>query len=497
MHGGRVVTPPLHSETAGYNATTADDLPSLRPALFATGSGRVRLHDFQFRALSETCEMNTLSRRTMLMAAAALATSPSLARRGPQVQGGVFPKNFLWGAATSAYQVEGNNINSDVWMVENLPGTLYAERSGDAANSFALWPIDLDLLKGLGCNSYRFSLEWARIEPNAGYFSIAMLDHYKAIIEGCRARGLYPIVTFNHFTTPLWFAALDGWHNPQAPDLFARFCDRCARHFGPLIGHATTLNEPNLAGLLGEILPGDLLAGDRAMQEEAARRQGVARFTPGNALYVRDPAIFRAHQMEAHRKGVAAIKAVRADLPVGVSLAIMDDQAVGADSIRDAMRERYYGEWLRLTAETCDFVGVQNYERKVWDAKGPVPASTGAPRNSMGAELWPGSLSGAVRYAFSVTQLPVLVTEHGVCTDDDSVRIWFLTSALSELKRAIDDGVPVQGYWHWSMVDNFEWGFGYKYRFGLYELDRTTFKRTAKPSASVFGRIARHNRVVA
>jgi hypothetical protein len=113
-----------------------DDLSSLRPALFATGSGRVRFHDFQFRALSETQEMITLNRRTMLMSAAALATSPSLAGRGPQVQGGLFPKNFLWGAATSAYQVEGNNVNSDVWMIENLPGTDYAERSGDAANSF-------------------------------------------------------------------------------------------------------------------------------------------------------------------------------------------------------------------------------------------------------------------------------------------------------------------------------------------------------------------------
>jgi beta-glucosidase len=113
--------------------------------------------------------------------------------------------------------VEGNNINADLWLIENLPGTMFAERSGDAANSFELWPTDLDLARNMGLNSYRFSLEWARIEPDKGHFSNAMLDHYKAMIDGCRARSLNPVVTFNHFTTPRWFAAQGGWHHAESP----------------------------------------------------------------------------------------------------------------------------------------------------------------------------------------------------------------------------------------------------------------------------------------
>ncbi|MFM2370559.1 MAG: hypothetical protein RIS85_281 [Pseudomonadota bacterium] len=404
-----------------------------------------------------------------------------------------FPKGFLWGAATAAHQVEGNNLNADLWVIENVPGTIFAERSGDAANSFELWPVDLDLVKGMGLNSYRFSLEWARIEPDKGHFSNAMLDHYKAMIDGCRARGLNPVVTFNHFTTPRWFAAEGGWHNPESSALFARFCDRAARHLADGIALATTLNEPNLAGVIGEILPPQLVAGDKATQEAAAKQLGVPLYSPGVALYIKDPKTYRANMMEGHRRAVTAIKAVRGDLDVGVSLAIIDDQAVGKNSMRDHVRERYYGEWLRLAAETCDFVGVQNYERKVWNDKGALPPPADARRNTGGAEVWPGSLAGVARYAWEATKLPVYVTEHGVNSDDDALRQWLIPAALTELKRAMDDGVPVRGYFHWSLIDNFEWGFGYHHRFGLHAFDRQTFQRTAKPSAAVLATIARKN----
>ncbi len=427
-------------------------------------------------------------------AAGALLPGHALASAAPQkATGAAFPDGFLWGAATAAHQVEGNNLNADLWVIENVPNTIFAERSGDATNSFELWPVDLDLVKAMGLNSYRFSLEWARIEPDKGHFSRAMLDHYKAMIAGCRARGLQPVVTFNHFTTPRWFAAEGGWHNPESPALFARFCDRAASHLAAGIALALTLNEPNLAGLIGEILPPQLLAGDRATQEAAAKQLGVGQYSPGVALYVQDPKTYRANMMEAHRRGVAAIKRVRSDLPVGVSLALLDDQAEGKNSIRDRMRERYYGEWLRLAAETCDFIGVQNYERKIWDDKGPLAPPKGARLNTAGAEVWAGSLAGAVRYAWEATKLPVYVTEHGVNTDDDALRQWLIPAALADLKRAIDDGVPVRGYIHWSLIDNFEWGFGYRYRYGLHAFDPNTFKRTAKPSAGVLGAIARRN----
>lgn len=427
------------------------------------------------------------------LAAAMLPDSATAAAN--RRRGNVFPKGFLWGASTAAHQVEGNNLNADLWVIENLPGTMFADRSGDAANSFELWPTDLDLVKRMGLNSYRFSLEWARIEPDKGHFSIAMLDHYKAMIDGCRARGLHPAVTFNHFTTPRWFAAQGGWQNPEAPDLFARFCDRAARHLAGGIGHAMTLNEPNLSGIIGEILPRQLMEGDRKMQEQAARLLGVKAYSPGVNLYVSDAPTYRANQMEGHRRAVAAIKAVRGDLPVGVTLAILDDQAVGPNSMRDRIRERYYGEWLRVAAKTCDFLGVQNYERKRWDANGALPPPDGSRRNGGGAEVWAGSLAGAVRYGWEATRLPIIVTEHGVNSDDDTLRAWLIPAALAELKKVMDEGVPVQGYFHWSLIDNFEWGFGYRHRFGLHAFDPRTFKRTAKPSAAVLARIARANRL--
>jgi len=430
-------------------------------------------------------------RRYMLAGTAALTAAPALAKAA-KAPNPAFPEGFIWGAATAGHQVEGNNVNADLWLLENIKPTVFAEPSGDAANSFELWPTDLDLVKNMSLNAYRFSLEWSRIEPEPGQFSIAMLDHYKAMIDGCRARGLRPIVTFNHFTTPRWFAARGGWYEADAPALFARYCDRAARHLAGGIGHATTLNEPNLAGVLQDLLPQGLFAADKAMNEAAARKLGIPRYQPGNALAIDDPVPYRANLIAAHKQGRAAIKAVRGDLPVGVSLAMLDDQAVGRNSLRDAKRERYYGEWLRA-ARGDDFLGVQNYERSVWNDKGKVAAPADARRNYMGSEVYPPSLAGAVRYAHEASGCPIMVTEHGVGTDDDTIRAWLIPAALTELKRAIDGGVPVLGYCHWSLIDNFEWVFGYKIHFGLHALDRTTFARTPKPSAAVYADIARRN----
>ena len=182
----------------------------------------------------------TIDRRTIIGASLALAATAAPLPVRASASRSSFPKNFLWGAATSGHQIEGNNINSDAWVLENVKPTVYSEPSGDAANSFELWPQDLDLVKALGFNCYRFSLEWPRIEPEPGHFSLAMLDHYKAIVDGCRKRGLTPFVTFNHYTTPRWFAARGGWTQPDAADLFARFCDRAARHLAAGIGYAAT-----------------------------------------------------------------------------------------------------------------------------------------------------------------------------------------------------------------------------------------------------------------
>jgi beta-glucosidase len=413
--------------------------------------------------------------------AAAISSSPTL-----------FPKGFLWGAATAGHQVEGNNVNSDIWLLENVKPTMFAERSGDADNSLALWETDLDLVRRFGLNTYRFSLEWARIEPEPGFFSNAMLDHYKAMISGCHARGLTPVVSFNHFTTPRWFAALGGWTSAQSPGLFARFCDHAARALADGMGHATTLNEPNTVSIMADVFPPQAIGLLRAMNAAAAKACNAPAFS--NAM-VPDPGSIETilpNLIAAHKQGRSAIKAVRGNLPVGVTLAISDDQAASPGSARDAKRKAYYGSWFEA-AKGDDFLGVQNYERAVWGPQSPLPPPSGAVLNESGREVYAPSLANAVRYAHAETKLPILITEHGISTADDRVRASFIPAALAELGRAVAEGVPVTGYVHWSLLDNFEWIFGYSRRLGLCTVDRSTFARTPKPSFDVLGGIAQRN----
>jgi beta-glucosidase len=194
-----------------------------------------------------------IDRRTLIGAGiatgAAMMAAPGLAARKAAANP-AFPKGFLWGVATAPHQIEGNNIGSDLWFLENQQPTVFAEPSGDACNNLDLWESDLELIKGMGLNCYRFGIEWSRIEPEKGRFSQAMLDHYKAIIEGCHARGLAPVVTFSHFTAPRWFSAQGGWTNPESAQLFARYCDKAMRALGQGIARVITFNEPNILLLL-------------------------------------------------------------------------------------------------------------------------------------------------------------------------------------------------------------------------------------------------------
>jgi beta-glucosidase len=436
---------------------------------------------------------NNITRRSVLASGAALAATP-LVGFGMESRpaGGAFPEGFLWGASTAGHQVEGNSTASDLWYLEHATPSPFAEPSGDACNSLELWPEDLDIVRDVGLNAYRFSIEWARIEPEEGFFSLAMLDHYKRIVAGCRARGLVPVVTFNHFVTPRWFAARGGWTNSNAPSLFARFCERAAKHLGDGIGYAVTLNEPQLIPLLSWVLPEAVGQANREALSAAAEALGVPKYSTGNVMDPADIGITQKYLLEAHALGKAAIKAVRPELPVGVSLAIEDDQAVGSTTVRDRKRAEAYGPWLALAGED-DFLGVQNYTRSRFDADGPVPAPEGAPRSQMGMEIYPPSLGNTVRYAHDEAGVPILVTEHGVASEDDSVRQAFIPAALEGLKATIDDGVPVLGYLHWTLLDNFEWIFGYRPKFGLVAVDRQTFERTPKPSAALLGDIARRN----
>jgi beta-glucosidase len=390
---------------------------------------------------------------------------------------------FLWGVATSGHQIEGGNSDSDTWFAEHVSPTVFREPSGPACDSFHRWREDLDIVAGMGLTAYRFSVEWSRVEPVEGAFSADALDHYAAIVDRCVELGLAPVVTFNHMTAPHWFAARGGWLDPGSAERFARYCGVLMDRIGGSIAYAVTLNEPNLPRLLSWVpIPQFVRDLERATLMAAGEAAGVDRYRLANVAVPEEFEALEDGMAAAHVAGTAAIKARRPDLPVGLSLAVVDDQAVGDPRVRDQKRSEVYERWLRLVRDD-DFVGVQNYERAQYDANGLVsPREEGA----LFSEVYPPSLGNAVRYVHAETGVPVFVTEHGMATEDDTRRAAFLEPALTGLRAAIDDGVPVIGYLHWTLLDNYEWIFGYGQKLGLVAVDRETFARTPKPSAATY-----------
>ncbi|WP_432537025.1 family 1 glycosylhydrolase [Kineococcus arenarius] len=405
-----------------------------------------------------------------------------------------FPDDFLWGVATAGHQGEGDNVHSDTWFLENTTPTLFAEPSGPACRTLQMWPQDLDLVAAMGLNAYRFSVEWARVEPVRGQVDRSALEHYERLVDGCLERGLAPVVTFNHFTAPHWFSAAGSWIADDAAELFAAQCDRITARFGDRVVAGVTLNEPNLEQLLqaGGKLPPQAEQLKRGMLTAAARAAGTERYFASNVLPDDAQDEFREAMTRAHRAARTAIKAQRPDLPVGVSIAIADEVALpGGEERRDAKRAAVYEHWLRVARED-DFIGVQNYERVVHGPEGEVLPD--GPRNGMGTVIEPASLAGAVRYAHRVSGVPVLVTEHGLQTDDDTQRAAFVPAALEHLGEELRAGTPVLGYCHWTLLDNFEWIFGYGPKLGLVAVDRDTFERTPKPSAAAYADAVRAHR---
>ncbi len=423
-----------------------------------------------------------------------LVTAGAGSEPRPEASEKAFPPKFLWGAATAGHQVEGNNLNSDIWLLEHTKGGMYEVPSGDACDHYHLYEQDINMLADLGFNAYRFSIEWSRIEPEPGMFSRAELEHYNRMLEACHRQGLTPLVTYSHFSVPKWFAWKGSWENPESPERFADFCDKATRHLGDLIAYAATFNEPDIADLLRWVtLPGapegaDLIMRMAAAKAEVRKQLSAPEFS---SFFFGEPETVRSNMMAAHRKGKAAIKAVKSNLPVGLTLAMEDDQSANGGDRADKKRADVYEPWLKLARED-DFVGVQTYTRQLVGAKN-LPSPKDAEVTQMGYEFYPESLEHTIRYASKVAGVPVIVTENGVATENDERRVEYIRRALQGVKRCTDDGIEVRGYIHWSLLDNFEWIFGYRPKFGLIAVDRETQKRTVKPSAVMLGRIAQNN----
>lgn len=408
-----------------------------------------------------------------------------------------FPQGFLWGTATAAHQVEGNNTNSDFWVMEHVPGTIFAEPSGDAIDHYHRYPEDIALLAELGFNSYRFSIEWARVEPEDGRFSTAALDHYRRMCEACHAHGLKPVVTYHHFTSPRWLISQGGWQNMETAAKFARYSQKVTRHLGDLIEAVCTINEVNIPRMAALMWLGD--GHDESFIQQAAQAlhttpEQFAPFMFAGTAQERDVIL------AAHHQARAAIKAERhgsqPPLPVGLTIAMQDMQAVpGGEAVRDKMRWELQDVYLEAARED-DFIGVQTYSRERYSADGNLGPEEGVELTQMGYEFWPQAIGATLRRAHEVAGVPMMVTENGMGTTDDGRRQAYYQTALQNVAACLEDGLDIRGYFAWSAFDNFEWMMGYRPTFGIIAVDRSTQQRTVKPSARWLSKVAQANRLV-
>jgi beta-glucosidase len=410
------------------------------------------------------------------------------------------PDAFLWGAATSSHQVEGGNDNDwTAWEAEE-GHIVDGHRSGDAAGWWAgRAEEDLRRAADLGMNAHRMSLEWSRIEPEAGIFDRAAFDRYRAILEAGRAAGLTMMVTLHHFTLPRWVSRLGGLTSAQLPELFEGYAARVARELGDAIDLLATFNEPSVVALMG-------YAGDR--------------WPPGRG---RLDAAFGAldRVLSGHGRAYRAVKRERPSLPTGIVLNLPTfepasrgwlDRAVAAaqdwafnGAVLHALSTGTLLPPLPIRRErglprSLDWVGLNYYGRYA------VRFALRAPDRLFGDHVQEGSIRtedndwGAPHPEGMIAQLrrlegalgvPTYVTENGIFDPTDTRRPRFLVEHVRALERAVETGVDVRGYFHWSLVDNFEWAEGWTTPFGLFALDRATQERTPRASAKVYGRICR------
>lgn len=408
-----------------------------------------------------------------------------------------FPTDFLWGAATAGHQVEGNNALSDIWAMEHVEGTPFHQPSGDACDSYHRYEMDIALLSDSGLNSYRFSIEWSRVEPEPGNFSRAEIDHYRRMVDACLSRNVTPIVTLNHFTTPAWFARAGAWAQEGAAELFARYTRFVVEFLGDLVEWWITFNEPNAGAML--LATGGLPLGASTDEIPIERRELMNRFAtrvggkPGTAsmaLPVITSDAIR-NVLDAHKQSRAVVKELFPTARVGWSPNVGDYQALpGGEVARDTVLSQAIHPFWELSRGD-DFVGVQTYSRTVFDRDGIVSPPARAETTLTGWEYYPEAVGNTIRAAARFTGRPVLITENGIATDDDALRIRFTRKALASVRDAINDGVEVLGYQHWSLLDNWEWHSGFAMTFGLIAVDRETFERTPKLSLGWLGTVAR------
>ncbi len=402
-----------------------------------------------------------------------------------------FPEGFLWGAATSAHQVEGMNTASDWWAWEQEEIRKSQPKikavSGNACDHYNRFDGDFALAERLGHNAHRFGIEWARIQPHEGEWSMDAVAHYKKVFASLREHKLEPFVTMYHFTLPQWVAERGGWLNPRIVKWFRAYAEFLAEQFGEDAKFWVTMNEP-------------------LVLVDSGFRRGV--WAPGRPHGLLGTIRSFWNMRSAHRAAYGAIRKKAKEVGVSVSAGVVhnltafeayDSRNIGDRICAAALNFVLVRLYLRLFGKPADFLGVNFYfkTRSHFDIRHPQEMLWGCtdetePRSDMGWAIRPDGIATVLRAASSVG-VPIYITENGIADKDDVRRADFIIKHLRHVHEVIAAGVDVRGYFYWSLLDNFEWAWGFEPRFGLCEVNYGDFSRTPRKSAFVYEHIARNN----
>ncbi|TLM98882.1 MAG: glycoside hydrolase family 1 protein [Actinobacteria bacterium] len=386
-----------------------------------------------------------------------------------------FPDGFTWGVSTSSYQIEGGNEAAD-WHAWERAGKV--DPAGRACDSWNRFERDVDLVVELGLSAYRISLEWSRIEPEPGRFEEAAIARYADWLAYARSRGLRTMLVLWHFTNPVWLTEKGAWLSPEAPVHFEAFVRKVVPVLAPHVDDWATLNEANTYANHGWI---------------------TGEWPPGRRLDY--PGGFRAYDglAEGHRRARAAIKELLGEAtPVGLTHVLSWAHPAGRWGALSVPCMRFW-EWLGITrfldrvAGDIDWLGVQYYHDAPCRPIGMDLDDGNPPRTDMGWRICPEGIYHAVMFAHRRYGVPLLLTENGLADAEDAQRGRFLLDHLAWLRRALDEGADLRGYYHWSLLDNYEWAYGYEPRFGLVAVDYDTCERAIRPSGRLYAEIASAN----
>jgi beta-glucosidase len=418
-----------------------------------------------------------------------------MAEKKPVVR---FPKKFLWGAATAAHQIEGGTENQwTVWERENAKtkaaqakfhwGDLEAWEhvadeaenpatyiSAEGADHYHLYEDDFDLIKKLNMNAFRFSVEWSRVEPTEGAWNVEAINHYKRYVAELAKRNIEPVVTLFHFTLPLWFAEMGGFEKRANVQYFVRFADKILQELGTDIKYVITVNEPEVYAF-----------------ESYWQGNWPPSKTDKKAVWHVLGNLARAHN-EVAQLAHALSRRYKVSIAKNSNYFYAGDDALLSRKYTDLAQYFQDDYFLRKVVKTCDFIGVNYYfSNRIYGYRIHNPEER---VSDLGWDLSPANLQFALERLHEKYHLPLFITENGVADAKDQHRKWWLAQTILAMQKAMENGVELRGYLHWSLLDNFEWDKGFWPRFGLVHVDYKTKKRTLRGSSVWFAKVIKRLR---